>query len=183
MGLLRKPSLNTWRHRGIIPQRAPSTLRLGFSGEFLERVHRNTILQGGLVRRVKVDSRTVDKQSNRCSRDLRFKEIGNLLRHHWVIRPLRSLHGFFPPRCAETPFAAWLQPDASKVIASRRAEVKELLCQLSYPRFNIDASYFSRCMLAYRLPRGCLHLQAQHGSNHPGRSPSLAIGRKGREAF
>lgn len=132
MGLLCEPSLDTWRHRGIIPQGTPSTLSLGFGGEFLECVHRNTVLQGGLVRRVKEDSRTVDKQSNRSSRGICLAEVGNLLRHHWVIRPLRSLHGFFPPRCAQTPFASWLQPNASKVITSRRAEVKELFCQLSY---------------------------------------------------
>jgi len=42
-----------------------------------------------------------------------------------VVGAFGGLHGLFPPRGAQTPFTAGLEPDAAEVVAARGGEVEE----------------------------------------------------------
>lgn len=98
----RRPRLN-W---SLLLQTASTARRLRLRGKFLQRIHRDTILECGLIRSVQED-----------------------LRNDRVILPLCSLHGLLPPRSAQAPFAAGLEADGSQIIPARGTEVEEFFCQ------------------------------------------------------
>jgi len=52
-------------------------------------------------------------------------ENAGALGNHRVVGAFGGLHGLFPPRGAQTPFAAGLEPDAAEVVAARGGEVEE----------------------------------------------------------
>ena len=57
-----------------------------------------------------------------------MESIGNALGHHRIILPLGRLHGLFPPRRAQAPFAAGVEAgDAAEVVAAGGGEVEEFL--------------------------------------------------------
>jgi len=52
-------------------------------------------------------------------------KAAGVLGNHRVVGAFGGLHGFFPSRGAQTPFAAGLEPDAAQVVAARGGEVEE----------------------------------------------------------
>lgn len=123
----------------LLLQTSSSTRSLRLRGKFLQRIHRDTILECGLVRGVKENptNDTNEKTSAHVCSSLTItiptgKELKkkrekrkNPLRHDRVIMPLGNLHRFLPPRRAQTPFAARLEADRSQIIPPRGAEVEE----------------------------------------------------------
>lgn len=94
----RRPRLN----RSLLLQTASSTRRFRLRGMFLQRFHRDTVLECGLVCGVEED-----------------------LRHDGIILPLGSFHRLLPPRRTQAPLAARFEPDRSQIVAARGAEVEE----------------------------------------------------------
>ena len=108
----------------LLLQTASSTRRLRLRGKFLQRFHRDTILERGLVRGMKEDptNDTNEGVSPRSSftiaagREVDEERKKDPLRHDRVILPFCSIHRLLPSRRTQTPFAARLEADRSQII-------------------------------------------------------------------
>ncbi len=128
MRLPRNPPRHPRLNRRLLLQRSPSTRRLRFRGIFLQRLHRDSIVECRSVRCVEEDPVVHQPSIQALDQEVSTgrREKINALGHNRIVRPLRRLHRLFPPRRTQTPLAAVVETgDLAQVVAAGGGEVEE----------------------------------------------------------